>query len=518
MSQQPAEVNPLDPTLVTTSSQEQQGQESAPKDLKRRTAHGALISTGAQVASLVLRMGSMMILARLLLKEDFGLVNMVTALTGFLGLFRDVGLSMASVQRQSITTAQTSTLFWVNLVVGGFLATLAAGSAPLLVHFYHEPRLLWITIFLGTGFLFNGATAQHRAMLQRSMRFKALVAIDMASLFMSVALGIGLAAAGQAYWALVAMNVSQPLVSLIGALLATKWIPGKPQRGSGIRSMLWFGGTVTLNNVIVYFAYNLDKVLIGRILGAEVLGVYGRAYQLINLPTENLNSTIGLVAFPALSRIQDDPVRLRSYFLKGYNLFLSIVVPITMGCALFAEDIIRVFLGAKWHEAAGIFRLMSPTIFVFALINPFAWLMLASGRAVRSLNIAFLIAPVVILSYVIGLRYGPHGVAAGFSIAMALLAGPVIAWAKHGTLITTADACKAVARPLVSIALGAAAWWTVSRFLNRINPTFLRLVCESTILFGVYILVMLFGMGQKAVYLAFLRDTGLWKSKVRART
>ena len=202
--------------------------------------------------------------------------------------------------------------------------------------------------------------------------------------------------------------------------------------------------------------------------------------------------------------------------MKGYNLFLSIVVPITLGCALFAEDIVQVFLGAKWRDAAGIFRLMSPTILVFALINPFAWLMLSSGLAVRSLKIALVIAPVVILSYVVGLKWGPDGVAAGFSIAMAALAIPVIAWAKHGTLITTGDAFKAVARPLGSIAFGAAAWWGLSGLVNKVGPVFPRLVLESAILFGVYGLVMLFVMKQKSVYVAVLRETGLWPGARRA--
>src|SRR5262245_4645179 len=94
---------------------------AAPKELKRRTAQGAVVSLGAQALSLGLRTGSMMVLARLLLKEDFGLVNMVTALTGFLSLFRDAGLSMATVQRARITNAQASTLFWINLAVGGLL-------------------------------------------------------------------------------------------------------------------------------------------------------------------------------------------------------------------------------------------------------------------------------------------------------------------------------------------------------------------------------------------------------------
>ena len=94
----------------------------APNDLMRKTARGALASTGARAGSFVLRTASLIVLARLLLKEDFGLVNMVTAFTGFLGLFRYVGLSMATIQRVSITEAQTSTLFCVNLAVGGLLA------------------------------------------------------------------------------------------------------------------------------------------------------------------------------------------------------------------------------------------------------------------------------------------------------------------------------------------------------------------------------------------------------------
>src|SRR5712671_5325692 len=110
----------------------------ADHDLKRRTAHGAVISAGAQAALFVVRTGSMMILARLLLPKEFGLVGMVTAFTGFLGLFRDAGLSMATIQRASVTDAQTSTLFWINVAFGGMLAALTVAAAPVLSLFYHE--------------------------------------------------------------------------------------------------------------------------------------------------------------------------------------------------------------------------------------------------------------------------------------------------------------------------------------------------------------------------------------------
>jgi O-antigen/teichoic acid export membrane protein len=267
---------------------------------------------------------------------------------------------------------------------------------------------------------------------------------------------------------------------------------------------------VTLHNLVAYLAFNVDKVLLGRFWGAEVLGIYGRAYQLINMPTDNLNSTIGMVGFPALSRLQNDPPRLRNYFLKGYGLFLSLVMPITMACALFAEDIVRVFLGPKWGAAAPLFRLMAPTIFTFALVNPLSWLMLATGNAARSLKIALVVSPFVILGYAAGLSYGPAGVAAGFSIATALCAVPVIFWATHGTPVTGLDTLKVVVRPLLSVLIGAGAPLIAWNFIQSLNPVLLRLTVANGLLFGVYAVILLFGMGQKDVYFGLLREIGIW--------
>jgi O-antigen/teichoic acid export membrane protein len=482
------------------------------RDLKKRTARGALVSTIGQATTSFLRIVSMVALARLLVPQDFGLVGMATVGTGFLALFQDIGLSMATVQRATITHAQISTLFWINLGVSALLAALCAATAPLLVHFYHEPRLFWVTVATGFGFVLNGAGAQHRALLQRNLRFVALTLIDITALFVSVLVGIAMAATGYGYWSIVGMTLCGYIFSMCGAWLIGGWRPGLPQRRAGVRSMLGYGGIATLNNLVVYFAYNSDKVLLGRFFGAEALGIYGRAFQLINLPTQNLNSTIALVAFPALSRLQNEPQRLRSYFLKGYGLFLSLVIPITMACALFSEDIIRVFLGAKWSAAVPVFRLMAPTILGFALINPFGWLLMATGRAVRSFNISLLIAPVVFLGYLFGLRYGSNGVAAGFSSAIMLLVVPVIVWSTRGSPITALDAFGVAMRPFISALVAGVVALAAWSFIHFLELPLLRLIAANVILFGVYAFVLLFVMGQKAVYVNVLRELGVWPS------
>ena len=220
--------------------------------------------------------------------------------------------------------------------------------------------------------------------------------------------------------------------------------------------MLRFGGTITLNGLVVYVAYNLEKVLLGRFWGPDALGIYGRAYQLINIPTDNLNSAIGGVAFSALSRLQHDPVRLKSYFLKGYSLVISLTIPITIFCALFADDIVLVILGPKWTEAAVIFRLLTPTVLIFGMINPFSWLLLSIGLQGRSLAIALVIAPLVITAYVIGLPYGPRGIAFAYSAAMTLWLVPHIAWCLYGTMISPWDLLLPLSRPFLSGIVAAA--------------------------------------------------------------
>jgi PST family polysaccharide transporter len=251
---------------------------------------------------------------------------------------------------------------------------------------------------------------------------------------------------------------------------------------------------------VAYIAYNLDRVLLGRFSGAEVVGIYGRAYQLVVLPTEHLNSAASGVAFPVLSRLQKEPARLRSYFLKGYSLVLSLTIPITAACALFADQIILLVLGPKWTDAVPIFRLLTPTILVLALINPTGWLLVAQGMIVRSLKLAFALLPVVVTGCVLGLPYGARGVALGYSIAMVLWVVPHLMWCFHGTAVSFRDVVMVASRPLLSGIVGALFASCVLMFAGSL-PAVAVLVLGVAVLFAVYALVLLFVMGQKALYL-----------------
>jgi O-antigen/teichoic acid export membrane protein len=486
----------------------------AAADLKRKSVVGGVAAVSAHGAGFVVQSATTMVLARLLSPQDFGLQGMVVVVTGFLALFRDAGLSMATIQRLEVTHEQTSTLFWINVAIGAILAALCATSAPLIAAFYHEPRLYWIAVVSGANFLVNGLGAQHGALLARAMRFVTTAKIGVLSLIAGSAVGIVMALLGCRYWSLVGMALAISIVSTAAVWLAVPWRPGPPRLGSGIRSMLHFGGLATCNSVVVFLAWNAEKLLLGRFWGANALGLYGRAFQLVTLPVQQLNVALGGVAFPALSRIQHDAKRLASSFLRGYSMVVSLTVPIAISCTLFSEEIVRIVLGAKWMEVAPIVRLLAPVALVFAVANPLSWLVLSTGRVRRALAMSSAMTPLVILAIVLGLGHGPKGVALGYSLAMSLLIIPIAAWSKLGTEVTWADLWEATKPPFLSGLFAAAAGLLVKLMLcSRLSPM-LCLMAGVGLLLGIYAWVLLIIMKQKHVYMDVLFQ--LWP-RLKAR-
>jgi O-antigen/teichoic acid export membrane protein len=352
--------------------------------------------------------------------------------------------------------------------------------------------------------MLNGLAAQHGALLRRSMRFVTQAKIGVLTLIVGSVTGIVMALLGCRYWSLVGMAMASSIVGTASVWLAVPWVPGLPRRRSGVRSMLRFGGLATCNSFVVFLAWNAEKILLGRFWGADALGLYGRAYQLVTLPVQQLEVSLASVAFPALSRIQHDAARLAKSFLKGYNLHVSLAVPITITCALFAEEIVRIVLGTKWMAAVPIFRLLAPVALVFAIANPLSWLVMSTGRVGRALNISLATTPLVILGIVLGLSQGPKGVALGYSLAMSLLIIPIAAWSKLGTGITWADLWGASKSPFLSGLLAGAAGLLVKLMLGgRLTPIPCLLVGFGLIS-GIYAWVLLFIMKQKHMYLDIL--------------
>lgn len=470
------------------------------KDLKGRTIRGGVVTVLSQFSLFAVSMGSTMIMARLLTPADFGLVGMVMAVTAVLTLVRDSGLSTATVQRDVITRELISTVFWINIAFGVAAAIICAAITPVLVAFYREPELYWITPAIASTFLVDAAGAQHVALLRRQMRLKAVAAIDVTSNIIGMAVGIVMAWYRFGYWSLVGVRIATTIAATLMAWILESWRPGLPRRRTGVADMMKFGGNLTGVGLMNYAFRNVDNILIGWYWGAGPLGFYQKAYSLLMLPINQVNGPISGVAVATLSRIQSDRERQRRYFIGGYELAASIILPIVAGVTVFAEEVIGFVLGSQWTAAATIFRYLAPAALIGALLNPFGWLFVATGRADRQLRAGLVWAPVVVLGFALGLSHGPEGVAIGYSITSALLAIPLCIYAVHGTGVRPMDVAKALRYPVIAGIAAGIFGWALKSSLPETLPVGVRAIAGCALVGAFYLLVFLVVLRQWTPY------------------
>ena len=429
------------------------GSVEAHRDLKGKTIRGGAITFSSQIARFFLYTLSSIVLGRLLSPQDYGLVGMVTAITGFLRVFNYAGLSTATVQRSVVTHGLISTVFWINIALGVVMTLLSTVLAPALVWFYHEPRLYWITIAMSSTFLLDAAGAQHLALLRRQMRFRVLAIIDVTSMVFGVVVSVAAALAGLGFWSLVIFQTLTGVVPLVGSWMVEPWRPGLPQRNSGAGSMLRFGGFLTAVTALNYLFRNIDNVLIGWRWGAGPLGFYQKAYSLLMLPITQVNTPITSVAVASLSRLNSEAERSRRYFVGGYSVATAITIPVVITATIFAGDIIPFLLGRQWLESVSLFQLLAPAALVGALISPLDWLFVSTGQTDRQFKMALVWTSLILVAFGAGLKYGAQGVAVGFSAMSLLLAIPACLYAIQGTHIRFGDIFQALKFPAIAISL-----------------------------------------------------------------
>jgi O-antigen/teichoic acid export membrane protein len=447
-------------------------------NLKRRTISSGAVTMSAQAGKFLLTLVSTMVLARLLTPRDFGLVAMVTTVTGFLRVFKDAGLSIATVQREKITHAQVSNLFWINIGVSVMTSLALAASAPLIARFYHNPRLIPITLLLSLTFLISGSTVQHQALLKRQMRFKTLAMIDVTSMTVGVVVGVVMALIGCGYWSLVGSSLSMETSGLLLTWSISRWRPQLPVRYSGIRPLVNFGVHRTAGDFILCFARGFDNLLIGRFYGAAAVGLYSRGSALLIRPLEQFLGPINAVFMPALCRLQSQPARYRSTFLRLYEMIALTGFIFTGLFLALARPLTLVLLGPKWEEAAVIFGGFTIAALCLPLANASAWLFTSQGRG-RDMFITQLINSVaIVLSFIAGLPFGPVGVAIAFSISSLLVRIPLYYYrvGRRGP-VRTADLWRVFLRHLPIWIIVFSVTWATLMLVRHLAPIVQLLVC-----------------------------------------
>jgi len=473
-------------------------------NLKRRTISAGVVTISSQAAKFGLNLASTVILARLLTPKDFGLVAMVTAVTGFLAIFRHAGLATPTVQRENITHAQVSNLFWINLAVSGMCTLILAALAPVMAWFYRDSRVTYITLALSTIFLIGGFRVQHFALLKRQMRFKAIALIEVGSITIGILVGVAMAWWGYRYWSLVGMSLATEFGSFLLTGLVSQWRPQLPTRGTGIGPLVSFGVHQTAGNFLFNLARGCDNLLIGRFYGPAAVGLYSRGASLVTRPMEQFLLPVDAVFLPTLSRLQSYPERYRSTFLRLYEaiamsvfFFSSLLLALAMPATL-------VLLGHKWAQVSGIFAGFTLTAIHLPLATAANWLLISQGRGKDIFRVTSINGCLTLASFIIGLPFGPLGVAIAFSAVGLLIRLPILYYvAGRRGPVSTSDLWARFLRHLPLWVVMLAATWSMRAVVAGLPPLTQLAICAPTGVFTGIAFICIFQAQRKVAMQLF---------------
>lgn len=427
--------------------------------LGARAARGAAVTLGAQGGKVLVQVASVVVLARLLSPHDYGLIAMVVAIIGVGELFRDFGLSSASIQAATVTRGQRTNLFWVNAAIGAVLTAAVFGGAGVIALAFGQPDLVPIAHALAFTFLINGLGTQYRADLVRRMRFTAVAAADVIAPAVALAVAIATALAGWGYWALVAQQLTQALTLLAVLVVAAGWLPGLPRRDAPIGAFIAFGWNMLASQLVSYVSNNIDNVLVGVKFGAASLGVYSRAFQLLMTPLNQVRIPLTTVALPVFSRLQNEKERFGEWLCRGQ---LALGYTIVAGLALVAgasDPLTALLLGPQWHEAAPILRFFAIAGIFQILAFVGYWAYVSRGLTKALLHYSLVSAGIKIVCIGIGSFGGVLGIAIAYAVAPAISWPISLAWLAWKTEVPTARLYSGAGRVLACAALAAAAAW-----------------------------------------------------------
>jgi len=429
--------------------------EDKPSEISKKSFGGGLAMFASQWSKFILQMVSTMILARILRPEDFGLLAMVTVLTNFALMFRDMGLSTATIQKATITHEQVSYLFWINVLTGLIITILLCSISPLLSLFYGEPRLTLITISLAGSFLVSGLGVQHQAILRRQMRFKTLAIIEIVSNFGGVLIAIVLAYLDFGYWCLIFRDIFSQAIMTLSVWLTCSWKPGIFRHTPKNIELLKFGINITGFNIVNYFTRNMDNLLLGKVWGASVLGIYSRAYSILMLPIYQIRNPIFSVAIPGLSRLQNEPEKYRNYFDNIVIIVATLTMPLSVFLLISASEVVDIILGPKWVDTIDIFRILYATAIIQPTVSLSGLVLISLGKSKRYFKIGCIYGIVIVASFFIGLPWGAIGVALSYTIINYITAVPLLYLTVRQTPITISQFLNSTKIPfLCSLIMG----------------------------------------------------------------
>lgn len=390
---------------------------SQPNAAKSRLFSGLRWSGASQVMQQVLNVGCSVVLARLLVPEDFGLLAMASVFTGIVFFVLDLGLGSALIQREQIKPQQVSSIFWINVGMGLGMTAIGIGASGAIARFYGSPDVQPIVALLSCNFLISSIGKTQTSLLMREMNFKALELRTLIAQVGGIGAAIALAFAGFGVWSLVARILVAGLVETVMLWSMSKWRPRFEFCWAEVKELISFGNEVLLGNLLLYVGRTADNLLIGKFIGTIGLGYYSLAYNVMMLPVQRAAQMLGSVLFPTLSRLQGDVEKVRRSWFRASRLIAAVTMPLMFGLVVLAPQFVVTVYGDKWEPVVPLLQILALSGVVQSLSRLNSTVLMSLGLVRMRLKLTLISVTVAVGSFLLGLPLGIVGVAGCFAIA-----------------------------------------------------------------------------------------------------
>ncbi|MFN8454774.1 MAG: MOP flippase family protein [Anaerolineae bacterium] len=390
--------------------------------LRQKAAKGIVWSVIQKWGREAISFFILLALTRLLPPEAFGLVALAAIFTDFLDIILDQGLGAAIVQRPNLEREHLDTAFWVSVLTGLLLTAGTIAASGLVATFFQEPRLAPVLSWLAIGFIFGSLSSTQMAILQRQLAFKSLAVRSTTAKAVGGIIGVSLALAGFGVWSLVAQKLVADVTAVIVLWRTNDWRPGFHLSRKHFKELFTFGVSVAGNNILTEIVRHSDDFLIGYFLGPTLLGFYTIGYRLLLVIMRLVTGIINSVAFPAFSRLQQDPKRMLRAFYNVTQYTSLLAFPVFIGLGILAPELIPALFGEKWGPSIPVMQVLALFGILQSVLAFNGSVMRASGKPSWQFGIMLLNAICSVIGFSVAVQWGIVAVAASLVIVGYLLA------------------------------------------------------------------------------------------------
>lgn len=362
----------------------------------------------AQFIKIVCQIMSLVVLARLIPPNEYGIMAMAGVIVALGFLFRDMGTSAALIQKKIINENLKNAVFWLNVITGLFLAVIMCLLSPLAVIYFNEPKLLEVLILLSLTFPITSLASSHLALMERDSAFKKIAYIESGSSLISTVLAIYAAYKGWGVYSLVVQSLVNAFISTIFIWKYTPWVPSIHgyKYLKDIKQIFGFSGNLVAFNFINYFSRNSDRYIIGRFMTSAILGAYDLAYKIMLFPLQMLTFVVSRSMLPILSKYQDDTVSFNNTYLRALSWITFISFPLMAGIMVLKDEFVNIVFGSQWSLVASILWWLAPTGMLQSMNSTTGAVLTAKGKTNILFYTGIMSAIIYVTCFLISAKYG----------------------------------------------------------------------------------------------------------------